>query len=198
MFDSMLINIDKKPFLFWSCLAFLISTAVSAETSIEKLSMEELKDFQGVEWFTYEHVEEPKFQLQYPYEWETVEVGKQPFEVLSVGDLTYYTPIMKVMAMEERWYLPLMFSVEAFFQVFKSKVEDAELVSVEPVQLEDGTKAYLGRLNWTFPMYHGIEVTSLVLSTYHQGHWLVVNVIEARAEELSAELMQAVTSLRFN
>lgn len=179
--------------LFCVCLAFLVSTPLQAQPT-----MEQLETFENVEWFTYEHLEEPKFKLQYPYSWELVEVGKQPFEVLSVGDLTYYTPIMKVMAMQERWYLPLMFSVEAFFQIFKTKVENAELISVEPLRLSDGSKAYLGHLNWTFPIYHGIEVTSLVLSTYHDGHWLLVNVIDARTAEFPDELQQSVTSLRFN
>ena len=156
-----------------------------------------LGQFKTVQWYQYTHQDAPHFIMDYPYHWEHVDVGAQPFEVLSVGDIEYYTPIMKVLVMEERWYLPLFYSVEAFFSVFKEKVENAEIEKIESITLQDGTKAYLGTIHWTFPAYHGIDVTSKVLSTYHNGHWVLVNLIEGRGKAFPQDLLESVKSLRF-
>ena len=106
-------------------------------------------------------------------------------------------PEVRVLVMDEPFWLPLYFATRAASSQFDQLGRDVELVSSGADELSDGTRVNVGEVHWTANLGLGVRLRSLLLSAFHEGHWIMVMVTTGAGEgPLPEALREIAYSLR--
>jgi len=150
-----------------------------------------LAQYRDVQTETYRN-DEPDFSLSYPYRYRGV-AAPGPGQVFTASDATR-VPSIGVTLVPRPEGLTLQASVR---EAAKRLSPTAEVTEERDVDL-DGTPARRAMVAWSMPIGFGLELRTLLVSAYRDGHWIVVSATDGvTAGPLLPELEASATSLRF-
>ena len=145
-------------------LAFLagLSGAVCADP---------LAQYEPDPMYTYVN-DEPNISITYPWTW--VSNHPRPPVIHDVGD-PEQLPNLRLMVMDEPWWLPLRFSGRAALTQISRLGRDVEVVHEETLE-HDGTRFNLTELRWTISVGPGVDLHTLLASTFIGDRWVIAMI----------------------
>jgi hypothetical protein len=133
--------------------------------------------------------------IEYPYAWIEREAEPPTLLHASSRDLA---PEVRVFVVEEPWWLPLFLATRAAATRLSSLGRDIEVTSSTSDRLSDGTRVNVGEVRWVGNVGPGVALPTLLLSAFHDGRWVIVNVTTGATGGPFPEDLRAIAySLRF-
>jgi hypothetical protein len=112
------------------------------------------------------------FAITYPWDWyENPETGG-PLVLEAAPE--EQLPVLRVMVLEEPFWLPLAFATRAASTRLSDLGRDVEVIDEAVVDLPDGGRANEGEVVWTVDLGAGLPMRSLFHHRFHEGRWIVV------------------------
>ncbi|MDH3641846.1 MAG: hypothetical protein OES38_07100 [Gammaproteobacteria bacterium] len=137
--------------------------------------------------FAFEHL-----TLSYPATWSLADAT--PPMVLYV-EARSRLPAMRVMVLDEPFWLPLNFATRAASTALNDLGRDIELKG-EQVEDWNGMRVNVGEVHWTMNIGLGLPLRSLFVSTFHNDKWILLNMITGPGEdEFPESLLEVARTL---
>ena len=160
-------------FVITGCILVLLggSTKPAGANDLVTQSVD-LRDYQEDASFKFVAAA-PAFSVSYPAIWGLAEFDSPVVYYVQARDRL---PAMRVLVLEERWWLPLRFATRAAMSQLSALGRDIELVS-ESVEDWNGLRVNVGEVHWTMNIGLGLPLRTLFVSAYSEGKWIMLNVI---------------------
>ena len=144
------------------CFANLLAGSAAAEV--------DLTDYQDDPQVRFTFAD---FTMSYPANWSLAEAT--PPMILYV-EARSRLPAMRVMVLDEPFWLPLNFATRAASTALSDLGRDIEFKG-ERVEDWAGLPVNVGEVHWTMNMGLGLPLRSLFVSTFRDDKWILINMI---------------------
>jgi hypothetical protein len=165
-------------FVVTGCVLVLLGSSTKPGWASELvIASVDLRDYQESPSFKFISAA-PAFSVSYPAAWGLAEFDSPMVYYVQARDRL---PAMRVLVLEERWWLPLRFATRAAMSQLAALGRDIELVS-ESVEDWNGLRVNVGEVHWTMNIGLGLPLRTLFVSAYSDGKWIMLNMITGPAK----------------
>ena len=140
-------------------------------------SAKDLSDYEETPSFVYRNVP-ADFQVSYPAHWVSGEASGSIVRFVHHPDLL---PAMRVLVLDEPWWLPLRFSARAAQTQLSDLGRDIELIDAR-MEEWNGVRVNIGEVHWTMNIGLGLPLRTIFVSTFHNNRWIMLNLITGTGE----------------
>ncbi|MEM1435540.1 MAG: hypothetical protein AAGG11_15890 [Pseudomonadota bacterium] len=130
-----------------------------------------LTQYEPEPMYTYVH-DELNISVTYPWSWVSNPTSAPVIH--DVGD-PEQLPNLRVMVMDEPWWLPLRFSGRAALTQISRLGRNVDVISNETLE-HKGTRFNLTELRWTIAVGPGVDLHTLLASAFLGDRWVIAMV----------------------